>query len=76
LLPKNENKRVLTWPQLRTEKGIPWTRQRVWQLEKANQFPRRFWLGGNTIAWWEHEVDAWLEERAKSRNATSASEAA
>jgi prophage regulatory protein len=62
-------KRVLTFPALRAEKGITWTRQRVLQLEKTNKFPRRFWLGSNTIAWWEHEVDAWLDERAKASEA-------
>jgi prophage regulatory protein len=51
---------------LRAEKGITWSRSRIWQLEKAGQFPRRFWLGGNTIAWWESEIDAWLNERAKA----------
>jgi predicted DNA-binding transcriptional regulator AlpA len=57
-------KKVITWPRLQAEKGIPWSRQRVWQLEAEGKFPRRFWLGDNTIAWWEHEIDAWLDERA------------
>jgi prophage regulatory protein len=39
---------------------------------KAGDFPKPFRLGPNSSAWWEHEVDAWLEARAAESRATSA----
>ena len=69
-------KRVLTFRQLRAEKGIPYSRVHVDRLEKAGNFPRRIKLGANSVAWFEDEVDAWLEERRAKRDAKHAPEAA
>jgi prophage regulatory protein len=41
-------------------------------LEATGNFPRRVQinpLGGRAVAWAEHEIDAWLEERMKAREA-------
>jgi prophage regulatory protein len=63
----NSPKRALRYPQLKTEKGVPFTRQYLGRLEKADKFPHHIRLGGNTVAWLEHEIDQWLDERARSR---------
>ena len=62
-------KRALRYDQLKSEKGIRWSRQYVRRLEKAGRFPHHITLGANTIAWLEHEVDAWLERRAAESRA-------
>ncbi len=40
----------------------------VWYRAKTDPtFPKPFKLGPRQTVWWEHEVDAWLEQRAASR---------
>jgi predicted DNA-binding transcriptional regulator AlpA len=61
-------KRALRYEQLKSEKGIPWTRQYIRRLERANKFPHHFNLGPNTVAWLEEEIDALLDARAAERD--------
>jgi prophage regulatory protein len=63
LMPPS-HKRALSFQQLKPEKGVPYTRQYLSRLEKRGKFPRRVQLGPNAVAWLEHEIDAWLDERA------------
>jgi prophage regulatory protein len=39
------------------------------RLEKAGAFPKRIALGENSVAWLEHEVEAWIEARVAERDA-------
>ncbi len=64
--------RVLRYPDLKAEKGVPFCKVHLARLEAAGQFPRRVRLGsgtGGTVAWIESEIDGWLEERAAARDA-------
>jgi predicted DNA-binding transcriptional regulator AlpA len=61
--------RYLRFPQLKAEKGIPWTRVHIIRLEKERKFPGRVRLSANTVAWSEEEVDAWQKARATERAA-------
>jgi prophage regulatory protein len=61
-------KRVLSFPDLKSEKGIAWSRQQVWRQVKAGKFPAPIKLGEGTAAWLETEIDAWLDERVAERN--------
>ena len=60
--------RVLIFPELKSEKGIPWSRVEIWRKEKAGKFPKRIKLGDRAIAWIESEIDGWLAERAAERD--------
>ena len=60
--------KALRFPQLRAEKGIPFSRVHVDRLEKLGRFPKRFNLGANSVAWVEAEIDQWLKERAENRD--------
>ena len=60
--------RVLLYPELKPEKGIPYTMVHLGRLEAAGQFPRRIHLTPGAVAWAEDELDAWLEERAAARD--------
>lgn len=59
--------RILRLPELRSAKGIDYSRMHLGRLEKAGKFPRRVKLGPNSVGWIESEIDAWLKERADAR---------
>jgi prophage regulatory protein len=63
----DRSKRLLPWPEV--ERRVPYTRQHLSRLEKLDLFPKRVQVGGNRVAWLEHEVDAWIEARASERAA-------
>jgi prophage regulatory protein len=50
--------RLLTFPELKPLKGIPYTRQHLARLEKAGKFPARVQIGANRVGWLESEIDA------------------
>jgi prophage regulatory protein len=64
-------KRALRYEQLKSEKGISWSRQYIRRLEKAGRFPLHFNYGPQSIAWFEHEIDRWLDERAAESRAAA-----
>jgi prophage regulatory protein len=37
----------------------------IWRLERAGQFPRSIRLGPNSVGWREHDLEAWIAERAR-----------
>jgi prophage regulatory protein len=41
------------------------SRSTIWRLERAGQFPKRRRLSVNKVAWWEPEVEDWLQNRGK-----------
>jgi prophage regulatory protein len=49
--------RLLTFPELKSKKGVPYTRQHLARLEKAGLFPKRVQYGPNRVGWWESEID-------------------
>ena len=60
-------KRLLTFPELRTKKGIPYTRQHLSRLEKKGLFPSRVRIGDNRVGWLEDEIDDRIEAIAAER---------
>ena len=65
---KRTGRRLLTFSDLK-ELGIPWTRVHVGRLEAAGKFPQHIDLGENSIAWFEDEIDDFLEAKAAARDA-------
>ena len=61
------SERLLRFVQLKTEKGIPWSRIHIDRLEKAGKFPKRVQLGECTVVWVESEVDSFLEAKLGER---------
>ena len=79
LLPLSQNisiqkgpaSRLLTYSQLEPLKGISYSRQHLYRMEKAGKFPHRFQLSPGERArkfWWEREIDEWLKSKAKTRS--------
>jgi prophage regulatory protein len=59
--------RVLSYPELRDQKGIVWSRAHVYRMIRAGKFPLPLKLGGGTAAWLEEEIDRWLGGHAAER---------
>jgi prophage regulatory protein len=58
--------KLLSFPQLKSAKGIPFSRQHVHRLVSAGDFPQPIKLGLATNAWLEDEIDAWIEARIEA----------
>jgi prophage regulatory protein len=39
------------------------SRSTIWRMERAGQFPKRRRLSVNKVAWWEPEIEEWLQNR-------------
>jgi len=63
---KRTGRRLLTFADLK-ERGIPWTRMHLGRLEAAGKFPQHIKLGENSVAWFEDEIDDFLEAKAAAR---------
>jgi prophage regulatory protein len=63
--------RVLRKPDVEGLVGL--TARHLSALERDGLFPKRFTLipGGRAVGWLESEVQAWLAERAASREVTA-----
>ena len=59
--------KVLSYPELKTEKGIRFSRQWIAKLIKAGQFPAPIKLGPSTAGFIETEIDGWIEGRIRER---------
>jgi prophage regulatory protein len=60
--------KVLSYPQLKPEKGIPYSRQWIRKLVIAGCFPAPIDIGPARKGFVESEVDAWLEKAKHARD--------
>ncbi len=51
----------MRFKELRQRVGL--SRTSIWRLERKGQFPRRWQLSDNAVAWLEDEVDQWVRAR-------------
>jgi prophage regulatory protein len=63
---QRQRRRLVSYSELK-QRGIPWTRVHIRRLEAKSKFPRHVELGGNTIAWFEDELEAFIEGKAAER---------
>lgn len=59
--------KILSFPELKSEKGIRFCRMHIHRLVKAGKFPQPIKLGEATNGWLESEVDAWIKGLADAR---------
>ena len=52
------------------KKIIPYSLNHIRRLEVMGCFPNRVRIGGNRVIWIRDEVEAWLQQRVKQRDAT------
>jgi prophage regulatory protein len=60
--------RLLSYEDVKA-KGVNYTRQSLWRLEREQKFPKRVPIGEARIGWLESEIDAWIESRVAARSA-------
>src|SRR5262249_28269339 len=60
---------LLRYDDLKSVKGIPFSRSHLARLEDAGMFPKRVRIGANTIVWLESEVDAYIASKTEARAA-------
>jgi prophage regulatory protein len=58
-------KRIIRKPELLSRIGLSGVT--IWRLEKAGLFPKRIQLGGNSVGWFDDEIDQWLSKKAAER---------
>jgi prophage regulatory protein len=60
--------RILTQPELKTVKGIPYSPQWICKLVRDGLFPKPVKLGlGGRNGWIEEEIDNWIASKAAER---------
>ncbi|MCO5129294.1 MAG: AlpA family phage regulatory protein [Xanthobacteraceae bacterium] len=60
---------IIPYADLKTKKGIPYSKPHLWRLERDGKFPRRVPVGPNRYGYVEGEIDAYLENLVKARDA-------
>ena len=59
--------RFLRFAELKTEKGIPFSRMHIDRLEKAGKFPKRVSVSAARYAYVAVEIDDWIAARISAR---------
>ncbi len=57
--------RIIRKPALFSKIGL--SDATIWRMEKMGKFPRRISLGGNSVGWFDNEIDEWLAKKASDR---------
>ena len=71
---RKTDRRLLDYKALRA-RGIPWTSIHLARLEAAGKFPLHINVGENSVAWFDDEIDDFLEAKAAERDAKAAARA-
>ncbi len=58
-------KRIIRKPELFSKIGL--SDCTIWRMEKAGRFPQRIQLGGNSVGWFNDEIETWLSRKAADR---------
>jgi prophage regulatory protein len=61
--------RLLTFAQLKSEKGVPYSRDHLRRKIKASEFPRPVAISEKRIGWAEPEIDEWVASKLRARDA-------
>ena len=58
-------KRIIRKPELFLKIGL--SDATIWRMEKSGRFPQRIQLGGNSVGWFDDEIETWLSRKAADR---------
>lgn len=59
--------RFLRRPEVQSRTGLP--ENTLDDLERAGKFPRRVKVGARAVAWVEHEIEEFIQQRIAARDA-------
>ncbi len=71
LFTQNSERRAMRLPEVCLKTGL--SKSTIWNKVNPDSkyydasFPKRFKIGGNSVAWSADEVDAWLEAQMQAR---------
>ncbi|MFU8886900.1 MAG: helix-turn-helix transcriptional regulator [Cyanobacteriota bacterium] len=54
-------RRLLRLPEVKQKVGL--SRTAIYRLIAEGQFPRQVCIGPRTVAWCQHDLEAWIEQR-------------
>jgi prophage regulatory protein len=60
--------KMLSIGELKSEKGISYSKPHLYRLIKAGKFPRPVPLGENRIGFVEAEIEGWLQAKVAERD--------
>ena len=60
--------KLLSFAELKTVKGVPYSRPHLYRLIKAGKFPTPIKIGENRVGFSDSEIDAHLEALAAERD--------
>jgi prophage regulatory protein len=63
-------KRIIRLPIVQEKTGLK--HAEIYDRIKGGSFPRQVPLGLKAVGWLEHEIDAWIDERAAQRECANA----
>lgn len=66
------SRRLIVFKELKPKKGVGYCRDHLRRKCDAGEFPPPIQLSDHRIAWFEDEVDQWLEDLAAARDAREA----
>jgi len=64
--------RILSFEDLRSEKGIPYSKVHLWRLERDGKFPKRVPLSQSRHGWLDSEINEWITARMAKRDGMEA----
>jgi predicted DNA-binding transcriptional regulator AlpA len=56
-------RRFISYAELKERYGLPWTRQHVDRLVKADKFPPKINLTEHRVGWWSDQIEEWIAAR-------------
>jgi predicted DNA-binding transcriptional regulator AlpA len=59
--------KLIQFSELKSVKGIPFTRRHIDRLEENGEFPVRVKIGQHRVGWVESEIDAHMLEKISAR---------
>ena len=59
--------RIISYPELKPERGIGFSRVHIRRLWRAGAFPKPVQVSAHRIGWLASELDQWLADRASTR---------
>ena len=60
--------RILSYDDLKSLKGVSYSKVHIWRLERVGKFPKRVPLGENRHGWLDSEIDKWILARVAERD--------
>lgn len=66
-MPEQPNHRILRLAEVRQRTGLG--RSTIYRLVEAGDFPQQIRLSRHSVGWLQDEIERWIEQRVRERNA-------